>query len=130
MLTREGYCQFLEEDAKTSLPRTIRMKDPDKIFELASEVGTASISKDGRQSSIESISAMAGYAGADRRAVRQIKEALKTRRATSLSRCRPVYPFFRRSGSGPDHNVYHPEIILDSRTRARVSVMLPMFHPL
>jgi hypothetical protein len=35
-LTKEWYCQFLEEDAKTSLPRTIRMKDPEKIFEWAS----------------------------------------------------------------------------------------------
>jgi hypothetical protein len=69
-------------------------------------------------------------AGADRRAVRQIKEALKTRWAISLSRHRPIYPFFRRSGSGPDHNVCHPEIIRDSQARARVSVILPMFHQL
>jgi hypothetical protein len=131
MLTKEWYCRFLEEDAQTSLPHTIRMKDPDKIFELA-ERGRLQ-PEPGRT---------AGYpawnryrprkdmAGADRRAVRETQEALKTRWAISLSRHRPIYPFFRRSGSGPDHNVCRPEITLDSRARARVSVILPMFHQL
>jgi hypothetical protein len=48
MLTKEWYCQSLEEDAQTSLPRTIRMKDPDKIFELA-ERGGCNLNLEGRQ---------------------------------------------------------------------------------
>ena len=47
-LTKGWFCQFLEEDAQTTLPRTIRMKDTDKIFELA-ERGGYRLNLEGRQ---------------------------------------------------------------------------------
>jgi hypothetical protein len=33
------YCQFLEQDCRTSLPRKLNFKDPEKIFELAQRAG-------------------------------------------------------------------------------------------
>jgi hypothetical protein len=42
----------------------------------------------------------------------------------------PNLSVFSKIWFGPDHNIRHPEIILDSRARARVSVILPMFHQL
>ncbi len=48
-MLREGWhCQFLEADAKTSLPRTLHVKDSDKIFELA-ERGGYNLNLEGRQ---------------------------------------------------------------------------------
>ena len=34
-LSHGWYCQFLEEDLKTPLPRKMTLKDPAKIFEIA-----------------------------------------------------------------------------------------------
>jgi hypothetical protein len=37
---REGwYCQFLEADCKTSLPKKLNFKNPDKIVEIAERGG-------------------------------------------------------------------------------------------
>ncbi len=37
---RDGwYCQFLEEDCKTSLPRKLNFKDPQKVVELIRRTG-------------------------------------------------------------------------------------------
>src|SRR5215471_12964845 len=39
---REGwYCQFLEDDRKTPLPKKLNFKEPEKIVELAERGGTA-----------------------------------------------------------------------------------------
>lgn len=46
---REGwYCQFLEADLKTSLPRKLRLQDSTKLFELA-EKGNALKTLEDRQ---------------------------------------------------------------------------------
>lgn len=42
------YCQFLEEDCKTPLPKRLNFKDPQKILELA-ERGGAILNLEGRQ---------------------------------------------------------------------------------
>ena len=52
---RQGwYCQFLEEDGKTPLPRTVMLEDQRKLFELVKRGGfTLNIS--GRQEIEEAI---------------------------------------------------------------------------
>lgn len=41
-MLREGwYCQFLEADLKTPLPRTLRLKTPDEIRGMIERVGSA-----------------------------------------------------------------------------------------
>ena len=45
---RGWYCQFLEEDCQTSLPRKLNFKHPDKIVELAMR-GGAVLNLEGRQ---------------------------------------------------------------------------------
>ena len=39
MLRTDWYCQFLEADCKTPLPRKLTFKDPAKIIELAERGG-------------------------------------------------------------------------------------------
>lgn len=39
MLRQCWHCQFLEEDLKTALPRTLRFATPDKIMELVERTG-------------------------------------------------------------------------------------------
>ncbi len=41
MLAGGWFCQFLEEDLKTSLPRKVRLDDPAKIIEMAEKGGAA-----------------------------------------------------------------------------------------
>ena len=41
MLVECWFCQFLEEDLKTSLPRKVRLEDPAKIVEMAKKGGAA-----------------------------------------------------------------------------------------
>ena len=48
MLREDWYCQFLEEDLKTPLPRKVRLKESEKIFEMA-ERGGYSMNLEGRQ---------------------------------------------------------------------------------
>jgi hypothetical protein len=48
MLSKDWYCQFLEADAKTTLPRKLTFKDPAKLFELA-ERGGCNLNLEGRQ---------------------------------------------------------------------------------
>ena len=39
-MLREGwFCQFLEEDLKTPLPRKMTLEDPGKLFEIAERGG-------------------------------------------------------------------------------------------
>lgn len=39
-MLRDGwYCQFLEEDLRTPLPKTLRFKDQEKLIELARRAG-------------------------------------------------------------------------------------------
>ena len=45
---RDWYCQFLEEDCRTPLPRKLNFKRPDKIVELAQRAG-AVLNPEGRQ---------------------------------------------------------------------------------
>jgi hypothetical protein len=46
---RDGWhCQFLEEDLKTPLPKTLTFQSPDKLMELA-ERGGAAMNLEGRQ---------------------------------------------------------------------------------
>jgi hypothetical protein len=41
-MLRDGwFCQFLEEDLKTPLPRKVRLDDPAKITEMAERGGAA-----------------------------------------------------------------------------------------
>jgi hypothetical protein len=48
-MCRQGWhCQFLEEDLKTSLPRTITVMDPAKLLEMA-EHGGYRLNLEGRQ---------------------------------------------------------------------------------
>jgi hypothetical protein len=39
MLNQGWYCQFLEADLKTPLPRTLTFSSPDKILQLAEHAG-------------------------------------------------------------------------------------------
>jgi len=39
MLRQGWYCQFLEEDLKTALPRKLTFGTPDKIMELVERTG-------------------------------------------------------------------------------------------
>jgi hypothetical protein len=39
MLTNGWYCQFLEEDLKTPLPRKVTLDDPKKLMEMAERGG-------------------------------------------------------------------------------------------
>jgi len=39
MLTKGWYCQFLEEDLKTPLPRKLTLSSPDKLMEMAERGG-------------------------------------------------------------------------------------------
>jgi len=48
MLRKRWYCQFLEEDLKTSLPRRISFADESKLFEMA-ERGGYRLNLEGRQ---------------------------------------------------------------------------------
>lgn len=48
MLNRRWYCQFLEEDLKTPLPRKITFSDEAKLFEMA-ERGGYRLNLEGRQ---------------------------------------------------------------------------------
>jgi hypothetical protein len=41
MLSDGWFCQFLEEDLKTPLPRKLRLDDPAKIVEMAEKGGAA-----------------------------------------------------------------------------------------
>ena len=41
MLSNCWFCQFLEEDLRTSLPRKLRLSDPAKIIEMAEKGGAA-----------------------------------------------------------------------------------------
>jgi hypothetical protein len=41
MLSDGWFCQFLEEDLKTSLPRKVRLESPEKIVEMAEKGGAA-----------------------------------------------------------------------------------------
>lgn len=46
-MKRDGwYCQFLEEDLKTSLPLKLVLDDPDKIKEMAEKGGASKILED------------------------------------------------------------------------------------
>ena len=46
-MQRDGwYCQFLEEDLKTPLPRKVRLDDPAKIIEMAKRGGAAMLLED------------------------------------------------------------------------------------
>ena len=39
-MLREGwFCQFIEEDLKTPLPKKMTLKDPGKLFEIAERGG-------------------------------------------------------------------------------------------
>jgi hypothetical protein len=39
-MLRDGwYCQFMEADAKTSLPRKVTVTDPERLFEMAERGG-------------------------------------------------------------------------------------------
>jgi hypothetical protein len=41
-MQRDGwFCQFLEEDLRTPLPRKVRLEDPAKIIEMAEKGGAA-----------------------------------------------------------------------------------------
>jgi hypothetical protein len=69
ILRKDWFCQFLEEDLKTALPKTIRFTDDKKIWEMAKRGGfTLNIS--GRQKLEEKIRKGTGggvagaYAGA------------------------------------------------------------------
>jgi hypothetical protein len=56
-MLREGwFCQFLEEDLKTPLPKKMNLKEPGKIFEIA-ERGGHKLTLENRQS-IENAIAM------------------------------------------------------------------------
>jgi hypothetical protein len=48
MLADGWYCQFLEEDLKTPLPRKLTLADPAKVVEMA-ERGGYSMHLEGRQ---------------------------------------------------------------------------------
>ena len=48
MLRQSWHCQFLEEDLKTPLPRTIALREPARLFELA-ERGGYRMNLEGRQ---------------------------------------------------------------------------------
>jgi len=49
-MLRDGwYCQFLEEDLKTPLPRKVTLDDPAKIYEMA-ERGGYKMTLENRQS--------------------------------------------------------------------------------
>ncbi len=48
MLRNEWHCQFLEEDLKTPLPRSVGFSDEAKLFEMA-ERGGYSMNLEGRQ---------------------------------------------------------------------------------
>ena len=39
MLCEGWFCQFLEEDLKTPLPRKMSLEDPGKLFEIAERGG-------------------------------------------------------------------------------------------
>jgi hypothetical protein len=39
MLTKGWYCQFLEEDLKTPLPRKVTLDSPQKLMEMAERGG-------------------------------------------------------------------------------------------
>ena len=46
-MLREGwYCQFLEEDLKTPLPRKLVLDSPEKIMEMARRGGASMIIED------------------------------------------------------------------------------------
>jgi hypothetical protein len=49
MLRNGWYCQFLEEDLKTPLPKKLNLKEPAKIFEIA-ERGGYKLTLENRQS--------------------------------------------------------------------------------
>ncbi len=56
-MLREGwFCQFLEEDLKTPLPKKMTLEDPAKLFEIA-ERGGYKLTLENRQS-IENAIAM------------------------------------------------------------------------
>ncbi len=56
-MLREGwFCQFLEEDLKTPLPKKMTLKEPAKLFEIA-ERGGYKLTLENRQS-IENAIAM------------------------------------------------------------------------
>ncbi len=46
MLADGWFCQFLEEDLKTPLPRKVRLDDPAKIIEMAEKGGAAMLLED------------------------------------------------------------------------------------
>jgi hypothetical protein len=52
MLQNGWFCQFLEEDLKTPLPRKVRFEDPEKIIEMA-EKGKRLIFPSGRSNTSE-----------------------------------------------------------------------------
>jgi hypothetical protein len=43
MLRDDCFCQFLEEDCKTSLPRKLTFKDPAKLIELTERAGAMNL---------------------------------------------------------------------------------------
>jgi len=94
------YCQFLEEDLKTPLPKTTTLDDPARLFEIA-ERGGYLMNLEGRQAIEHAIEN--GRGGVWLRLAIPETQGMngQSERATSLAGYRPLCPIYRRSGSAP-----------------------------